>query len=473
MTYILDELVRLDRDGGRFVFHVPTSSVFELDGPTCRLLDAAEAAGGGTEAELVELAVSAGIGRDEAGLTVADLLKLRLLVMPSARGAPLHDPMPPGEGIRNLTLHVAHSCNLACRYCYADHGLYKGPRTLMSPEQASLWVDWLFDQADEDTEELGISFFGGEPLLAFDAVRQAALHARARADAAGLRLRFGITTNGTLVTEEIAEFLLGIGAVVTVSLDGVGSTNDRLRPFASGRGSYARVLERVRPLLERGRTVARATVTRLNLDVVETVETLLAEGFAEVGCSPVDAGDPELDLRGEDYQVLLEGFEVLVRRFVDQAVDGHLYGFSNIATIVKAIHAGHNKPYPCGAGIKMVAASPDGTMSLCHRFVGEPDYVLGTREEGLDPSRRRAMLEAISLDRRTGCDGCWARFLCSGGCHHVNFLFGGDPSVTYKTHCDWLRAWYQTGLEAYAEILRRNPTFIRKFLDPGWVCPSS
>ena len=83
------------------------------------------------------------------------------------------------------------------------------------------------------------------------------------------------------------------------------------------------------------------------------------------------------------------------------------------------------------------------------------------------------MLEAIALDRRSDCHDCWARFVCSGGCHHVNFLFGGDPSVTYKTHCDWLRAWYHTGLEAYAEILKRNPTFIQRFVDPGWVCPSS
>ncbi len=473
MRYVIDELVRLARDPGGLVFHVPTSALFELDAPTARLLDTVEAAGGGSQEELAELARSQGLEAGAARRTIDELLKLRLLVTAGARGAPLHDPTPPGEGIRNLTLHVAHGCNLACRYCYADHGLYGGAGARMEPAEAIAWVDWLFDQADGDARDLGISFFGGEPLLAFDAVKAAACHARGRAERAGLDVRFGITTNGTLVTPEIADFLLDIGAVVTVSLDAARPLNDRLRPTAGGLGSYDRAIERVRPLLAGGRAVARATVTRLNLDVVQTVETLLGEGFAEVGCSPVDAGDPELDLRAEDYATLLDGFGVLVRRFLDRAAEGRPYGFSNIVSIVKAIHAGHNKPYPCGAGIKMVAAAPDGSLSLCHRFVGKPDFVVGTRERGLDEPKRSSLLQAVSLEQRTDCDGCWARYICSGGCHHVNWLFGGDPSVTYKTHCDWLRAWYHTGLEAYAEILRTNPSFIQRFVDPGWVCPSS
>ena len=473
MSLTLDEVVRFDLGDAHFVFHVPTSSVFRLDDAGRRLLDAASALPDATPERLIEEAGTAGVEREVAEELIADLRALRVLVAPSARGVPLHDPTPPGQDVRNLTLHVAHDCNLACRYCYAGQGLYQGPRTLMSPQEAVRWVDWLFDQRDEEVDELGLSFFGGEPLMAFDAIRAAAVHGRARAEAAGLRIRYGITTNGTLVTPEIAAFLVEIDAVVTVSLDAARPSHDRLRPFASGRGSYDRALDRIRPLLDRGTTVARATVTRLNLDVVETVETLLGEGFVEVGCSPVDADDPELGLRGADYEVLLDGFRILSRRFLDEAVAGRRYGFTNVASIVKAIHAGHNKPYPCGAGIKMVAASPDGSLSLCHRFVGEPDFVLGHRDRGLDPDRRRTLLEQISLDRRTGCDGCWARFLCSGGCHHVNFLFGGAPSVTWKTHCDWLRAWYQTGLQAYAEILERNPSFIRRFVDPGWVCPNS
>ncbi|HCP45158.1 MAG TPA: quinohemoprotein amine dehydrogenase maturase, partial [Deltaproteobacteria bacterium] len=127
--------------------------------------------------------------------------------------------------------------------------------------------------------------------------------------------------------------------------------------------------------------------------------------------------------------------------------------------------------YPCGAGLQMVAGAPNGEMSLCHRFVGEPDYVLGNvKEGGIDSHRRLQILEDIQLSERSDCSSCWARYICSGGCHHVNFLFEGAPSRTYLTHCDYLRAWYRMGLEAYAEIMSRNPEFVGEFIDPGFLC---
>ncbi|HCP44732.1 MAG TPA: hypothetical protein DIU15_01690, partial [Deltaproteobacteria bacterium] len=193
---------------------------------------------------------------------------------------------------------------------------------------------------------------GGEPLLNLKVMKSAAAHARERADTDNKSVRFSVTTNGTLVTPEIVDFLAAIDCVVTVSLDGIGKTNDRLRPFHSGRGSYDLVLDRIQPLLERGKVAARVTVTRQNLDVVDTVTTLLERGFAEVGCSPVDAKNPAYDLRGEDYEVLLDGFGTLSRRYIDEAVQGRKYGFSNIANIIKAVHQGHNKDYPCGAGLQ-------------------------------------------------------------------------------------------------------------------------
>lgn len=473
MNLVADELVHLNRGEGDYVFHVPTSSFYSLDGDSKKVLDGLGAQGATDEDELTAT-LSGRVGLDEAevGEIVADLVKLRLVVPEARRGDPGRtlDAPPESKGIRNLVLHVAHACNLACGYCYAEQGLYKGNAMLLTEEKARGYIDWLWDQRDPDVPQLGITFFGGEPLLNFPVVKAAAEYARQKAADTGQSVRFGITTNGTLITEEIAEFLEQIGAVVTVSLDAVGKTNDRLRPFHSGRGSYDLILQRIRPLLDRRIAVARATITKVNLDVVKTVETLLDEGFVEVGCSPVDAKNPAYDLDGADYAKLLEGFQVLTKRYVDAAAEGRKFGWSNIANILKAVHNGHNKEYPCGAGLQMVAASPDGKLSLCHRFVGEEDFQLGTLEDGLDEGRRTAMLAALNLKERSDCSKCWARYVCSGGCHHVNFLFTGDPAQTYLTHCDWLRAWYKTGLEAYAEILERNPDFIRQFIDPGWVC---
>lgn len=475
MPLVADEVLTLPRDGGGYALHVPTSALFALDGVSMSVLEEALRSG---PVDGLPWAQAHGRAVDEpvdAVLdAVAELRRLQLLRDDSRRDSEPSrraDAPPQGDSVANLVLHVAHTCNLGCGYCYAEQGLYKGRAELMTEARAREYVDWLFDQADPQAQKIALTFFGGEPLLNMPVVRAAAEHAMARSRAVGKPIRFGMTTNGTLVTEEIAEFLAAIGCTVTVSLDGVGEVNDRLRPFHSGKGSYDQIMSRIRPLLDRRMAVARVTVTRKNLDVVHTVEQLLAEGFEEVGCSPVDAKNPAFDLSGADYDVLLGHFRVLTRRYIDSAVKGQRYGFSNIANVVKAVHGGHNKDYPCGAGVQMVAGAPNGEMSLCHRFVGEKDYVLGrVQDGGLDQERRRDMLRVIHLDERTDCSSCWARYICSGGCHHVNFLFGGHPSKTFTHHCDWLRAWYKCGVEAYAEILERNPSFIQQHLDPGYLC---
>ena len=471
MDVVIDELISLESGGSDFVFHVPTSSFYEVDATTRGAMDALGEISHQQESIVPKLRSSLNLPQEEVEELVKDLVGLRLLVPQEVRGTPSHDPVPPGDGIRNLVLHVAHTCNLACGYCYAEQGLYKGKATIMEPSRAYEYVDWLFDQAEDDGGELGLTFFGGEPLLNWPVVEATARYALAKSEESGRKIRFGITTNGTLVTPEIADFLGDINALVTVSIDAIKEKNDRLRPYNSGRGSYDIVMERIQPLLEKGIAVARVTVTKVNLDVVHTVETLLAAGFREVGCSPVDAKNEAYDLNGADYERLLDGFQVLVDRFVEEAAAGRKYGFSNILNILKAIHNGHNKSYPCGAGIQMVAGAPNGKMSLCHRFVGEDDFVLGSVQGGgINKKTRLQVLDDIHLDQRSDCSSCWARYICSGGCHHVNFLFEGDPSQTYLTHCDWLRAWYRTGLEAYSRILQDNPQFIQQFIDPGWVC---
>ncbi len=474
MELVVDEVIPIERDGQPYAFHVPSSAFYELDPLTVQVLKAVGARGGMTQAQLSNgFATALAVAPEDLEVALKDLVTLRLLVPKGEQGRRIGGDAPPplDTGIANLVMHVAHTCNLGCGYCYAEEGLYKGKATIMTEARAVEYVDWLFEQADPDRKQLGLTFFGGEPLLNPKVIRAGAAHAQKLAKETGRTVSFGITTNGTLVTEDIAKFLEDIGATVTVSLDAIGKTNDRLRPFHSGKGSYDLVMDRIRPLLDRKIAVARVTVTRLNLDVVETVTTLLDAGFREVGCSAVDAKNPAYDLDGSHYDQLLKGFGVLTKRYVEHAARGEYYGFSNIHNIVKAIHNGHNKEYPCGAGLQMVAGAPNGKMSLCHRFVGEDDFVLGSLQGGgLDQDKRKATLEAITLAERSDCSRCWARYICSGGCHHVNFLFNGEPSQTYLTHCDWLRAWYRTGIETYADLLRRNPAFIQRFVDPGYTC---
>jgi len=470
MMLVADEIVPLSRDDQCHVFHVPTSSFYEVGDEGLRLL--AEVAARGSIDGAAVASYVPGISPEDTLLMVQDMLRLRLLVPPDERGnpGPMRDTPGNTESVRNLVLHVAHNCNLACTYCYADHGKYKGKAMLMEPGQARRYVDWLVEQSGEHNN-LGITFFGGEPLLNMPVVRDAADYARKVAGEHGKTIRFSMTTNGTLITPEAVDFIEEIDCQVTVSLDAVGKQNDRLRPFHSGKGSYDMIMERIVPLLERRAASARVTVTRKNLDVVHTVKTLLDAGFTEVGCSPVDAKDPAFDLRGEDYERLLQGFGELTEEFIREGLQGRMFGFSNIKNLLKAIHDGHNKEYPCGAGLQMVAGAPNGDMSLCHRFVGEDDYVLGNVQAGgLDRGKRLQVLSDIRLDQRSDCGSCWARYICSGGCHHVNFLFEGSPQQTYRTHCDYLRAWYLLGLQTYATLVSEKPDFFDSPLQVSGPC---
>jgi uncharacterized protein len=470
LQLVADEVVPLPQNGLQHVFHIPTSSFYEVGPEGLAVLEEVMRRGGLTT--LDDLDHLSQITAEDRHDLVEDMRRLRLLVPEGERGQPgvLRDRPSPSESIRNLVLHVAHNCNLACTYCYADHGKYQGKAMLMEQGQAQRYIDWLFDQSGEH-QNLGITFFGGEPLLNMPVVREAAAYAREVAANQGKSVRFSMTTNGTLISDEAVDFFEEIDCQVTVSLDAVGKQNDRLRPFHSGRGSYDMIMKRIRPLLDRRKVAARVTVTRKNLDVIRTVETLLDAGFTEVGCSPVDAKDPAFDLRGEDYEKLLANFSELSERFISAGLKGQLYGFSNIKNLLKAIHDGQNKEYPCGAGLQMVAGAPNGDMSLCHRFVGEDEYVLGNVEKGgINREKRLQVLSDIRLDQRSDCGSCWARYICSGGCHHVNFLFEGSPQRTYMTHCDYLRDWYMLGLTTYARLVNAKPDFFDSPLQASGPC---
>lgn len=471
MEFRAGEFVAIDRRGRQLAWHVPASALYGLDPLSLRLLQRVQEQGPVPAERLsTEIASETGATGEAVRAAAMDLLALGLLLPSEGAGSGGHrlvDLAPRRKGISALVVHVAHTCNLACHYCYADEGRYGGRDSLMTEETARRYVDFLFD-SDPEAPRLRLTFFGGEPLLNFKVVRLAADLARERAAREGRKVLFAMTTNGTLVTDEVADYLAEIDCAVTVSIDGSRETNDALRPFHGGQGSYDRVVARIGPLLERCRTVARVTLTRKDLDAVSIVEHLLGVGFREVGITPVDAGDPRFDLSPRDYDTLLDGLAVLSDRYRDHALEGRRYGFANVETLLKAFHQGHNKDYACGAAVAMVAGSPDGKLSLCHRFVGKPEFQVGTLSGGLE--RREELLDRVHLANRTDCGSCWARYVCSGGCHYANHLHGGDVRQTHLAHCDYLRAWYRKGLEVYADIALDNPAFIARFIDPDYLC---
>lgn len=356
-------------------------------------------------------------------------------------------PLPP-QPIHALSLAVAQKCNLGCTYCYAEQGSFGGAAKNMPWETARQAVDLLVSGAADDAR-LNLAFLGGEPLVNRPVIRQATRHAAERARERGLDITFSITTNGTLVTPEDAEFFEEFGFAVTVSLDGPREAHDALRPYKSGRGSFDRIFENVTALLAVQREMqvsARVTVTPANLDLPRTLDQFIEAGFHSVGFSPLLAsptGQGELGV--DDLEVMLDGMIACGRAFERHTLAGRRYPFANMLNAMKEIRRGTHRPYPCGAGAGYLGVSADGDLAACHRFVGDEAGRMGTLDLGVDRVSQGEWLAERHVDRQEPCRSCWARYLCGGGCHH-EVIARGRPA------CDYIRGWLHYCLETYLRL---------------------
>jgi uncharacterized protein len=312
-------------------------------------------------------------------------------------------------------------------------------------------------------ERANLAFLGGEPLIARDVLRRTTLYAAGRAAQRGVRLGFSITTNGSLLTAEDGAFFEDHGFAVTISIDGIGEAHGRLRPMKSGRGSYARIIARAAPLLagqwasqRRMQVSARVTVTPRNTDLKETLDALLALGFHSVGFSlmlSAPSSRDEMDRAG--LAVMLDEMVRCADASEAAVLRGERYGFQNVANALREIHRGTHRPYRCGAGAGYFGVSADGGLAACHRFVGDDHGAMGDLEGGVDRVRQEAWLKARHVDQQQPCSGCWARYLCGGGCHHET-LSRGRPA------CDFIRGWLHHCLALYGRLARAGAEILER-----------
>lgn len=365
------------------------------------------------------------------------------------------DTPPPAPPVRALSLAVAQKCNLGCTYCYAQQGSFGGSPRQMPDETALAAVDLLFGEVGAG-ERVNLSFLGGEPLLNRTTIHAATERALSLAAERGAEVTFSITTNGTQLTPEDADFFEAHGFAVTVSLDGVGAANDALRPFRSGKGSFATVMRRVLPLLERQRRMqvsARVTVTPRNLALRETLDEFVALGFHSVGFSPLLRSPTGREEMGHgELATMLEGMVDCGEEFERRLVAGERYPFANMVNALREIHRGTHRPYPCGAGAGYLGVSAEGELAACHRFVGDEDGAMGDLDRGVDRERQARWLEDRHVHRQDPCRSCWARYMCGGGCHH-EVISRGRPA------CDYIRGWLHFCIGAYGRLLAARPTY--------------
>ncbi len=374
--------------------------------------------------------------------------------------------------LQRIVLNVTNQCNLACTYCYeysADRiSQTEGKPKHMNHQVAEAAIDLLIHESGQ-RRAIHVTFFGGETLLNFSVMRTSVAYAKRKAAEAGKYVEFSLTTNATLLTEEIVDFLSEHHIGVTVSIDGDQELNDKMRVFKDGRGSYDVIVPRIKMLLARHRTNsigARVTLSSGVSHVRRIYNHLTQEvGFDAAGFSPATANPSRLYSIGtQKMEAVLGGFEELAWEYRDFAVAGKVHGFTNANDTIKELHSGISKAYPCGAGLGLLGVGTAGDISLCHRFVDSPVGKMGhVMNGGVDHDARGEFLTTHHLGARTDCHTCWARPVCAGGCYHEAYIHYGETSAATLHYCDWIRNWNDLCLRIYGEISVTNPSFLDRF----------
>jgi uncharacterized protein len=458
-------------EAGRFLYLVPSAAVVRIDSVSQAVLDTL----GDDDMPAGDVAesLSARWDREQVRGAVEDLLSMRA-IRTVAEPAPA--PVKAGPPRRRiplttLVLNVTSKCNLSCGYCYeyGEDRIVEGGRKprFMNEETARQSVDFMFAEAG-DSKTVNLTFFGGETLMNFKMLKAALAYARERAAALGKEVNTSLTTNGTLLREEIIDWIVENDVGVTISIDGAREQQDKFRVFSNGMGSYDIVVPRIKELLARHRrrpVGARVTLTGQNLDVESIYRHLFEEiGFYEVGFAPVTTSwQREYSIQDEGFTLLLAGFQKLAREYLDHALAGKRHGFSNVRDTLEEIHKGMSKAYPCGAGLGLMGVATDGDVALCHRFAGSDSHKLGTVFDGVDHTRQEDFLTRHHIANKTDCATCWARPLCAGGCYHEAHTRYGSTTEPNLHYCDWIRAWTNTCLEVYGTLAEKKPEFLGQF----------
>ncbi len=471
MNFDIGEYYHFGLNGSVYFMALPSCSIWQSDDSTLQAIEELKGSVGVPE-EQVQAVLNKHFAAD-AIPGIVDGLKTSQILKPSGSdpGDEIYRRIPVESGhITHLICNVSHSCNLSCRYCYAESGRYGGEAGLIDEVTARKYVDFLLDHSG-NSDRVGITFFGGEPLLNFPVIVSTVQYGIEKAAARGKRIKFDLTTNATLLDDEKIRFLDENRVMVTVSMDGPRETHDKTRLQKDGSGSYDLVVRKLEPLLKSRPVPARVTMTRLDLDVTKTVDHLLGLGFQEVGISPVDVHeDEEIGLNEDDMEHLSEEFERAADIYLKTALDGGYYGFTNVTNLLRQFHEGISKAYPCGAGMHLYAGDPDGKLYMCHRLVGRSDYSVGDLSNGIDAEKQTDFLTSVSMLNKEPCQDCWIRYICSGGCYYQSVLHYNDHTRPYLPKCDWLRRWFDKVLGVYVTLLEQNPSFIEEHTGDSLLC---
>ena len=342
-----------------------------------------------------------------------------------------------GAVIKAMCLHVAHDCNMACKYCFGDKGAFSGERSLLSFETGKKAIDFLLSHSGT-RHNLEMDFFGGEPLMNFQVVKDLVLYGREAEKPYGKNIRFTITTNGLLLDEEKSKFINEHMDNVILSIDGRPEVNDAMRVTVNGKGTYDLIIGNLERFAKqrKGTYYVRGTFTADNLDFSEDVKHLVDKGFRNVSVEPV-VTDPTLPyaLQNEHIDQICEEYDKLADLYLDYHEKGQNFEFFHFNIDLKQGPCVVKRVSGCGAGTEYVAVSPEGDIYPCHQFVGESEFLLGSVEEDHFENRLYDTFNKAHIYNKEACKDCWARFYCSGGCHANAYHANNDILIPYEIGC--------------------------------------
>ncbi len=344
--------------------------------------------------------------------------------------------------VKALCLHIAHDCNLACRYCFAEEGEYHGRRALMSYEVGRKALDFLVENSGSRVN-LEVDFFGGEPLMNWQVVKDLVAYGRSLEEPHNKKFRFTLTTNGVLLDDEVLEFANKEMANIVLSIDGRKEIHDLMRPHRGGQGSYDEVVPKYKKVAESRNQMnyyVRGTFTRNNLDFAEDVKHLADEGFEQISVEPVVAADSEdYALRGEDVSAILEEYDKLALEYIRRKKEGKGFNFFHFMIDLEGGPCVAKRLSGCGSGTEYLAVTPWGDFYPCHQFVGQEEFLMGNVDEGIVRTDIRDTFKGCNVYAKEKCKDCFAKFYCSGGCAANAYNFSGSINGTYDLGCELQR----------------------------------
>ena len=361
--------------------------------------------------------------------------------------------------VKALCLHIAHECNLACRYCFAEEGEYHGHRELMTYETGKQALDFLIANSGS-RRNLEVDFFGGEPLMNWQVVKDLVRYGREQEKIHNKNFRFTLTTTGVLLNDEIMEFANQEMGNVVLSIDGRKEVHDHMRPFPKGAGSYDLILPKFQKFAEsrhQDKYYVRGTFTHHNLDFSKDVLSLADQGFKQISVEPVVAPEEaDYAIRKEDLPQIFEEYDALAKEMIRREKEGKGFNFFHFMIDLTGGPCVYKRLSGCGSGTEYLAVTPWGDLYPCHQFVGTEQFLMGNVWEGIKTPEIQKEFRHCNVYTKEECKKCFARFYCSGGCAANSFNMHGTINSTYEIGCELQRKRVECAIMIKAALAEEN-----------------